>query len=59
MVKLDHSDPMRPVSSGGVPTIIGKIAAAKDTLGHEEIIAAAFDAGQLNFKATKLDCLRT
>jgi len=31
MVTLDHSDPMRPVRSGGVPTIIGKIATAKDT----------------------------
>ena len=41
--------------SGGLPTIIGKIAAAKDTLGHEEIIAAAFDAEWLNF----LDYLRT
>jgi hypothetical protein len=38
-----------------LPTIIGKIAAAKDTLGHEEIIAAAFDAEWLNF----LDYLRT
>jgi hypothetical protein len=39
----------------GEQTVIGKIVVVKDTLGHQEIVAATLDAARLYFKLTEHD----